>query len=223
MESPLREWIASKTDVLAIEYHTWWPYQGDPFYLANPTDQSDRVLFSGVISVPTVRIDGPGVPSSRDPVGYENLYLERKAQPSAVRLDLEGRYDPGSLSGTVTATIASEIDLPGKCDLWVAVIEDPIDFESPNGVYPQRHVFRTFLAESGRTRVQLSPKTPTTVQLTFSLAPEWVPLNISLIAFLQGSEPNSEIEQAAVVHLGELVSVAPTTWGAIKASFGALR
>ena len=105
MDPPLKEWIFSKPDVVAIEYHTSFPYAGDPFYLANPTEVNNRVFYNQISSTPSVRFDGPHIPAL-NPAGYEALYQQRKALGSRAVVEL----GEAGLLGDLTVTIAEGPD-----------------------------------------------------------------------------------------------------------------
>jgi len=79
VDPPLKDWIFSKSDVVAIEYHTSFPYAGDPFYLANPAEANARVFYNQISFTPSIRMDGPSIPAANNPAAYEALYQQRKA------------------------------------------------------------------------------------------------------------------------------------------------
>jgi len=204
---------------VAIEYHTRYPYAGDPYYQANPTEQMAREQEAGIHRVPSFLFDGIAMPAAFDTGAYQATYDLRLAMPSRVALDLYGVIDPSSRTGSLTAMVEPEMALPGAWALVVAVVESPIDVQSPNGIDPQRHVFRRFLGGVEGMPVDLGGAAGArTVVLPFAIDDDWVLENIEFVAFVENAA-TGEIEQGAVLHLTGLVGVEPTTWGRLKASF----
>ena len=55
----LDAFITSKHDtIVAIKYHAWWPGSTDPMYVANTTQNADRIRYYGINGVPQLQIDG---------------------------------------------------------------------------------------------------------------------------------------------------------------------
>jgi len=206
VDPPLKAWIFSKPDVVAIEYHTSFPYAGDPFYLANVPEQDNRVFYNQIFGVPSVRFDGPNAPAL-NPAGYEALYQQRKALGSRVRLDLAGDYDPGNRTGEVTALVIAETALPGNWRLRVALTESDIQYNAPNGINEHHHVFRRFAPDTTGTVVTFAAPYPDSVTITlpFALNVAWAAENIEAVAFLQ-EQGSRAIEQAGAIRVEELAT-----------------
>jgi hypothetical protein len=218
VDPPLVNWITSKPDVVAVEYHTWWPYAGDPFYLANPAEQADRVYFYGIGVVPSIRFDGPHPPSANNPTAYEARYQERKALGSRAQLEIDATYSGGSLVGGGTATVRAiaESALSGDWRVRLAITENDIDYAAPNGINVHHHVFRKFVPDTLGTAVAFAAPYPDTITLVlpFTIAGAWAAENIALVAFLQ-EEASREIEQGAeFLFQDEIVSVGSDGAGA---------
>ncbi len=207
VDPPLKTWIFSHPDVVAIEYHTWFPYAGDPFYLANTQEVMNRVFYYEISSAPSIRMDGPYAPASFNPTAYENLYLQRKAVPSRVQLDLQGDYDPDLRTGTLTVQATAEESMPGDWRLRVAITESDIHYQAPNGINVHEHVFRRFLPDTTGTALSFPGPYPDTqmVDLPFTLDPGWAHENVHLVVFLQ-EQGSRAIEQAGAIGAFELVT-----------------
>jgi hypothetical protein len=217
VDPPLKDWTHAKPDVVAIEYHTSFPYAGDPFYQANVAEQEARRDYAGIFSTPSIRFDGVHAPQSSSPASYESLHGQRKAVASRIAIELRGTFDPMSEIGTVTAIITAETALAGDWSLRLAVTESMIDYAAPNGIQIHDHVFRRFLPDADGTALDAGA-TPVTVVQTFSLESGWNPEELSVVALVQ-DDSSGEIEQGAVVHFDELTPVSPATWGAVKSLF----
>jgi hypothetical protein len=206
VDPPLKNWIFSKPDVVTIEYHTSFPYAGDPFYLANIPEQQNRVFYYLVPSVPAVRIDGPHPPAGLNPTAYENLYQQRKAIPARARLELEGEYDLVSRTGTLTVRAIADESMPGDWRLRVAITESDIHYQAPNGINVHHHVFRRFAPDTTGTLLSFPgpfPDTETAV-LPFAIDPGWAHENVDLVVMLQ-EQGSREIEQGGAIGVLDLV------------------
>jgi hypothetical protein len=207
VDPPLKDWIATKPDLVTIEYHAPFPYAGDPFYQANIPEQDNRISYNQITGTPTIRMDGPHQPSPYSPSGYENLYLQRKAIPSLALVELEGDYEPASRTGEVTATVVAESALPGSdWRLRIALTESGIDYAAPNGINIHDHVVRRFVPDTAGTALTFSAPYPdtATVTLPFAVDAGWAEENVSLVALLQ-EQGSREIEQGAEIAVSDLV------------------
>ena len=204
VDPPLKAWIFSKPDVVAIEYHTSFPYVGDPFYQANAPEVDNRVFYNQIFGTPSVRFDGPHAPTL-NPAGYEALYDQRKALGSRARIELAGQYDPATREGEAIAQVIAESPLAGNWRLRVAITETDIHYEAPNGINVHHHVFRKFVPDTtGTINTFAAPYPDTTrVMLPFTLAAAWVPENVVLVAFLQ-EQGSREVEQAGAIQVADL-------------------
>ncbi len=205
VDPPLKSWILSKPDVVAIEYHTSFPYAGDPFYLANVPEQDNRVFYNQVFAAPAIRMDGPHIPAANNPTAYEDLYQQLKASPSRAVIELDGSYDPGTRAGQVTARVIAEEALAGDQRLRIAITESDIEYAAPNGINIHEHVFRRFVPDTAGTVLVFSAPYPdtATVSLPFTLDASWTEANVDLVAFLQ-EQGSRQIEQGARVAAADL-------------------
>ncbi len=209
MDPPLETWIASHPDLVAIEYHTSFPYAGDPFYQANLPEQLNRVYYYPISFVPSIRLDGPHAPPQNDPSGYESLYQQRKSVPARARIEFAGAYDSGARSGQVTARVIAGESMPGDWRLRIAVTESDIQYAAPNGINLHHHVFRRFVPDTTGTAMAFAAPFPDTaaVTLPFALDAAWTAQNVDLVAFLQ-EQGSREIEQGAILMVPDLPVVA---------------
>jgi hypothetical protein len=204
VDPPLKEWIFSKSDVVAIEYHTSFPYAGDPFYLANPAEVNNRVFYNQISGTPSVRFDGPYIPAL-NPAAYEALYDQRKALGSRALVELGGTYDPITRNGEVIAQVIAENPLAGNWRLRIAITESDINYQAPNGINVHHHVFRRFAPDTTGTPLTFAAPYPDTAHVTlpFTISSDWAPENVILVAFLQ-EQGSREVEQAMGIGVADL-------------------
>jgi hypothetical protein len=203
VDPPLKTWIASKPDVVAIEYHTPFPYPGDPFYLYNLEEQDARRAYYGVPGVPRIHMDGPDRPSQNNPAAYEALYAAHKAIPSVTDLSTDVAYDVVSRAGSISVTIDVAAPPPsGDWRLRVALTQSDIHFEAPNGIDVHHHIFRRFVGDAGGTPIVFSGPYPSTVQvmLPFTVDVEWPDDDVQLVVMLQ-NDADKRIDQAIATSL----------------------
>jgi len=205
VDPPLKNWIFSKPDVVAIEYHTPFPYVGDPFYLANVPEQDNRIFYNQILGTPSVRFDGPHPPGPLNPAAYEALYAQRKALGSRAVVELGGTYDPSTRNGELIAQVIAESPVAGNWRLRVAITETDIQYMAPNGIDVHHHVFRRFAPDTTGTPLTFSAPYPDTAHVTlpFTISPAWAQEHVILVAFLQ-EQGSREVEQAMGIEVTQL-------------------
>jgi len=219
VDPPLKTWIDSKSDLVTIEYHTSFPYIGDPFYQANIAEQDERLNYAEVFRTPTIRFDGPHQPTTNTTTAYETLYAERRAVAARASIELSGSFDPQTQTGIATATITTEQALAGDWRLRMVVVQNDIDYPAPNGIDEHHHVFRSFLPDPTGTAVDLATGGESlVVTQPFAIDPAWQMTDFAVVAFLQ-DDLTRTIEQGAQLRIDDLTPVEATTWGAVKAAF----
>ena len=70
---------AAHPEAGCVEYHTWWPGAGDPFYQYNIPENTDRTNFYNVNGTPTIKVDGK-YPAGANTV--ETMFLSRLGVPA---------------------------------------------------------------------------------------------------------------------------------------------
>jgi hypothetical protein len=210
VDPPLKTWIFAKPDVVAIEYHTHFPYPGDPFYLYAMPEQDARRQYYGVGSVPRVQMDGPDRPSPMSPTGYGALYQDHKAIPSAATLEMAVDFDGVTHEGTVEVSATVDAALPGDWRLRIALIQMSIHYEAPNGIDEHDHVFRRFVGGPEGTAVSFDGPFPQTIVVTlpFTVDADWPDEDMRLVALLQNDD-DQWIDQGAITGLQPAVSTEP--------------
>lgn len=168
-----------------IAYHTSWPGV-DPMNAFNPGDVATRVTYYGVTGVPDVFMNGN----------------QKNGQPGAfTQADVDAQFSMGSpvkikvtetdlgSSRDVTVDVITVGTVPGGTyKLYVAIVEDPIDFGSAPGSNGETHfpnVFRTMLpSASGATLVPAALGSTVSVTYNYLEDAAYNLANIKAIAYL---------------------------------------
>ncbi len=114
----------TREEAAFMVYHMSWPSSGDPYYVANPSENGARRSYYNFNSVPYFRVDGIYASTS-----FSSLFANiaaRVGQYTPVEIILDGGYY--NFEGELTAeiTVNSDIALDG-CRLQVLLI----DLDSP--------------------------------------------------------------------------------------------
>jgi len=128
--------IAANPDKLvAIKYHVNWPSSTDPMYLHNTTENSARVSYYGVNSVPHVVVDGNRFSGNSGNITQTIIdNLSTIESPMEMRLSWELNASQTVITVNVMGRATTAIQ--GNLKLYVGVIEKEIHFASapgPNG------------------------------------------------------------------------------------------
>ena len=128
--------IAANPDKLvAIKYHVNWPSGTDPMYLHNTAENSARVGYYGVNSVPHVVVDGNRFSGNSGNITQSIIdNLSTIVSPMEMRLSWE--LNPSQTVITVNVMGRATTAVQGNLKLYIGVIEKEIHFASapgPNG------------------------------------------------------------------------------------------
>ena len=128
--------IAANPDKLvAIKYHVNWPSGTDPMYLHNTAENSARVGYYGVNSVPHVVVDGNRFSGNSGNITQSIIEnLSTIVSPMEMRLSWE--MNPSQTVITVNVMGRATTAVQGNLKLYIGVIEKEIHFASapgPNG------------------------------------------------------------------------------------------
>ena len=130
---------------LFMEFSVNWPSPVDPFYLANPTENSNRFMHYFVLGAPAIYVNGKlqAYPLLADSTAADAA--GRWATDPGFLVDVAADLDAGAtVPATITLTPLVDVDLTG-CVLYVALYEDEVAYASPpgnNGQSVFHHMFR---------------------------------------------------------------------------------
>lgn len=125
--------IAANPDKLvAIKYHVNWPSSTDPMYLHNTTENSARVSYYGVSSVPHVVVDGNRFSGNSGNITQTIINnLSTIESPMEMRLSWELNANQTVITVNVMGRATTAVQ--GNLKLYVGVIEKEIHFNSAPG------------------------------------------------------------------------------------------
>ena len=179
-------------DIAPIAVHCDWPSPGnDPFYWANPVENSARIDYYPITGIPDWRMDGSGSAAS-----IEDALVARRAVSSPLTIALSAVYDSGTRTGTLTASITnvSAGTVTGK--FRMAVTESGLYYVAPNGETNHDFVMRDLVPDAAGQTVSLGPGGNTVINQPFTIAAGWVESNCQIVVFVQ-NDATKEIYQGA--------------------------
>jgi hypothetical protein len=129
-------------EVALIRVHAWWPSSNDPMYLAN-TEQCDFLITgtpTGADYAPHLWLDNV-VDAGSDGAGYANFFEVRKTVPAPLTVPIL-QYLPVEGQLVVTLDVVDPMPASGDYRLFVAVTEDAVAAQGPNGEPIHNQAFR---------------------------------------------------------------------------------
>ena len=193
--------IANGHNVAVIEYHQ---YLGFESYANIYSDA--RFNYYEMSGCPTAVFDGIILLAAGDPSyslyeDYLPRYNVRNAVPSSFNIDLSGEEIGLDYSISVTANkVASTSN--ANMVLHLVLTESQIA-EEWQGQTELNFVERLMIPDQYGTALDFSTGDAQTVNLGFTLDPEWASSNCELVAFIQDND-SKEILQGSKVNLAEL-------------------
>lgn len=191
----LDAWLAQNpTNTLAIKYHP--NFGADPMYLANPTQNTERVNYCGINAYPTVNGDGllfdccwPFSSSC-----FTSVLNQRLAVTTPLSISVtDSRIQGDSIKSTIIINLSSNLPT-GTYKLRVMAIEGLVHYASPpgsNGETDFHEVFRWAYPNTTGVNAPTTAGTYTFVY-TYKRLPNWVDTSIFTAAFVQ-NDVNKEI------------------------------
>ena len=201
------QFVDDHSDVVAIEYHAWWPSSADPLYQHNTAENSGRIQYYGVNATPTVWVDGVVEPNWVYSYANHNAaYNTRKGVPTSVTLSHTGSYDSGTAMVDLTVTASTDASLPaGDYRLHAVLTESDVFWAAPNGIDIHDHVMRDMFPNQNGTPVSFGGGLPQMADATASFDVSGYDAgNCHVVYFLQ-NHSTKEVFQAGTVSLDELV------------------
>lgn len=183
-------------DLVAIRYHGWIPLEFDPFYLHNPNQVEDRYSYYGVARIPSLFIDGAAIQRSCTADAAKQKVKQGIQVESPIKLLVsESRSDD---SCYLSIKILTEQN--PQCDsltLRVAVVEDSIAYQAPNGENLFNNVFRRFVGGSQGFVFEPVLGETLSFDLAFEIDQSWNPQKISSVVFVQNDNDKSIVQAAS--------------------------
>ena len=193
--------IANGHNVAVIEYHQ---YLGFESYANIYSDA--RFNYYEMSGCPTAVFDGIILLAAGDPSyslyeDYLPRYNVRNAVPSSFNIDLSGEEIGLDYAVSVTANKVAPTSSTNIV-LHLVLTESQIA-EEWQGQTELNFVERLMIPDQYGTALDFSTGDTQTVDLGFTLDPEWAPSNCEMVAFIQDND-SKEILQGAKVNLTEM-------------------
>jgi hypothetical protein len=187
---------AGPLNVVSINYHTEIPFPGDPMYLTAKQANDARIAYYKIFSNPIAFLDGLISESGTSDLKSRlttGMAARAQVTPAATIEVLNYKNGPLLVAGELEI-----IALQGlTANLFIALVENTIEYDLPPGHNGQKHffdVFREFYPSPTGDFTMVSGE-KTNVPFNFNVNDQWNYSQLKVVAFLQTSE--KEILQAA--------------------------
>lgn len=184
-------------DVLHIAIHPSSPYSSCLFNNNNPEENDARTNYYGIYgSTPKLVVQGENIAVNAD-YGDAEIFAPYLGETSPVSIDIFQLDDfETGLSADITIRVEAENDL-GELDLFVALVEDTVFYDAPNGEEMHFNVFRKRLfADFGTLPLPDNIGESLTIPMEELDTEEWDKDRLTIIAILQRTD-TKEVIQAA--------------------------
>jgi len=189
-----------------IRVHVWWPSGNDPMYLAN-TDQCDWMLAmcpTDVNGVPTLYMDNTWDMWDYFPGTWEQAvvdgYLMSATTPSAIAIPYLG-FNPDTEEVELFVDVLEALDPQGDYRLFVAISEDGIEAQGPNGEPVHNQAFRWLFPGTEGMPVGAEPGMQA-FTVPVALDPGWVFDNLRATVWVM-EHPGGLVLNSATMFLSE--------------------
>ena len=190
-------------DIVHIKYHIGSPYPNCFFYSQNRDEQNTRRDHRAVQGTPTAIVQGQRV-NGTNPLLPESRILEVRDEVAALSIDLI--YEAGG----VRAVVANHgVNSSEDLKIWIAIVEDNVEFDAPNGEDIHSNVFRRFVSDPSGEEFTLDGSEVDLGVWDYMLDSDWNESEVDLIAWVEtssGEVLNATIAQQSISSNEELVS-----------------
>lgn len=181
--------------VVVIGYHANYPSPSDPMYLAARAANDSRLQFYQPPSLPRAYVDGQLVTDPLSETCYRNLIDPQLQQDTLLTLAFQqvNRSDT-LLQGKLE--IKALADLNSDHRLFLALIEDEIDYPNPPGTNGQSHfeaVLRSFYPDGNGIVLNLAASSKIKIDFAFKRKIEWGD-DLTVVAFVQNSVTKAVVQ-----------------------------
>lgn len=182
--------------VLLMRYHTWWPNSNDPFYTYNTSENTARINYYSVNSVPKLKVDGVLTPTAGDYYAITGAINSRQAIDSPCDIEVTTEIVGNDVEVEVLVIADTDMHL-SYTRLFVALIHDCYAYGGTKW-YP----FRDMEPSTSGLTFTLDAGDTLTYTTTFSPYYQWNYNNLSVIAFVQ-RYTTKEVFQSGWAYVGE--------------------
>jgi len=172
------------TNVIIIRIHTSL-FPGDPFYLFNTKDNGARIQYYNVITNPRGYLNGVTMGNYSSGT-WTSLINTQLAVIKPISFLITPVFDTVSYTGTVNLQVAqtgavNETDLR----LYLAIVEDSISYNAPNGETLFENVLRYFLTSENGDPIILTQGQTNNFVYNFTISQEINFRHTHVVAFIQ--------------------------------------
>lgn len=190
--------------MIFIRYHWYFPGQNDPYYRYNISENMARNNYYSNNYSPHFFIDG-SIDAGSNRFAWRNMLNDEAEVESPLVVGIRGTYDSDALAGEITVTVFAEMDPElSNLKLRVALIENDIIWQAPNGATLHDQTFRDMLPNTAGIGIALQEGDTVVETLEFTTPDPLVPENCMLVAFVQ-SDQNRRILQGARISIPDLM------------------
>lgn len=187
--------------VIGIKYHGWWPGSNDdPFFNWNVSENTARINFYGVTWEPWVMCDGLIDIRNVSAATLRSSIRSRKAINAPCSIEATATQ-VGQTSVAFSATIAVETTVSGSSiKAFAALVSDSTNYATSHGTNGEtifRDAFRDMAPNTTGLAITLIQEDTITFTGTLNKDAAWDPDHLSVIVFVQRTDGNKEIYQAA--------------------------
>lgn len=190
--------LNQQNGIVHLAVHPSSPYSNCELNLHNPEENDGRTNFYGIYgSTPRLVIQGNVIPSSTN---YSDaaIWNPYTAQTSPVSIQLQQSKQSNLIEARVTLTTEENNSLENLV-LFLALAEDTVFYNAPNGEDLHFDVFREAVTSTGGMSVSLAANVGESVSFDFQITPdsEWDLNRMFLVAILQDGSDKEVIQAGA--------------------------
>lgn len=196
-----------QNQVIRLTYHPTSPYSGCIFAQHNPSENNGRTnhydIFGGT---PRVVVNGDVINASNPLLNDSRVNTESNAtSPFAISINQEIKNDSALFE--VIIEKKNTFSAIGDYNLYIALIEETIFYNAPNGENTHKNVFRRFLDEANNIILPLEIGESFSFSYGVIIDQEWVKSEIAAVAFLQNINNNEILQSGKSEKSGNAVSI----------------
>ncbi len=174
------------TNVIIIKVHTTM-FPNDPFYLFNvPVNNTRQTYYGAGIVNPLGFSDGTMMAVPFSSSAWTNQINQHLNLTRTFAINLSNTYNSANNTGTINLQLG-QLSGATVSDLryFIAVVEDDLHYNAPNGVNLHNSVLRDMLTAPAGDDLQLSAGQSVNISKDYSLKNGINYLNTSLVVFIQ--------------------------------------
>lgn len=182
-------------EVNHIAYHPKYPYSTCKFYQHNKEGNQSRADHYNISGTPTVYLNGNE--GSGTQLVQRSAIEQAIQQQSYFELVLTEERSGDQVTVNVDITTRGEVPANATYRLYVAAVEEIVDYQAPNGESTHYNVFRKFSSSREGNVISPAPNDMTVrYSYEYTMDGEWNPEEIYSLAFIQNDNDGS-IENSA--------------------------